>query len=67
MPYTQPMKPGESLCSIQNKEARAKVQKALDEGRSCEWVFSSFSDPGDDWQACKIDGETVPGSRQSGY
>lgn len=67
MSYREPITQDTSLFSIVNKEARAAVAQAVANGKKVEWEFSSFSDPGDDWQQVRVDDAVVPGSRQGGY
>ena len=67
MSYRQTIDKKTSLFSIVNKDAQAAVAKAVAEGKKVEWEFSSFTDPGEDWQQVRVDDVVVPGSRQAGY
>ena len=65
--YTKPFKQGDlGILSFGAPEsALTRIKTALDAGKTVEWKYSSFSDPGGDYCAVTIDG--VETFRAEGY
>lgn len=68
MSYFREFKFGDlSSIRLAPQEARDKINEALLEGKEVEWEFSSFGDPGKDWQQVRVDKQPVPGTHSEGY
>ncbi len=67
MSYRKEFKAKDLTSSFVPEATREEIKQAMDTGKKVEWEYSSFEDPGDDWQQVVVDGKPVQGTHHFGY